>query len=88
MTFNELVVLCNDMNGSRVRSNRAQSRNESKNQSIHSPEVVDQIVSKENDNIVKYLIESDAGVIHEDRSQGIENLDDSVEDVFVPLIVS
>lgn len=87
LPFYELVVLGNYVDCGRVRTNRTRTGYQGKQQGVHSPEVENEVVGQDDENVVAYFVCSDAGVVHEDRSKGVEYFDYGVEDVFVPGMV-
>ena len=76
LSLDELVVLSNDVNGGRMRSNRAGSRDECEEKSISAPIVVDEIVGDDDEDVVDDLVESDGRVLHEDGSESVEDFND------------
>ena len=87
LALNKLIVLGDDVDGSGVGADGAESGDRSEDEGGEAPEVVDQVVGGEDGNVVEDLVEPDAGVVHEDGPQGVEELDDEVEDVFVPFVL-
>lgn len=87
LALDELVVLGDDVDGGGVRTDGAESGDEDEEKGVSSPEVIDEVVGEEDEDVVDDFVDPDAGVMHEDRSEGIEDFDDGVEDVFVPLLV-
>ena len=87
LALNKLIVLGDDVDGSGVGADGAESGDRSEDEGVEAPEVVDQVVGGEDGNVVEDLVEPDAGVVHEDGPQGVEELDDEVEDVFVPFVL-
>lgn len=47
--------------------------------------MVDQKISEEDEEVVEDFVFVDAGILHEDGSESVEQLDHRVEEVFVPL---
>lgn len=77
-------MLCDDVNGCRVGSDGGESGNEEEEECPWAPEVVDGIIGEGNEEVVHGLFLVHAGVLHEDGTQGVEELDHQVEDIFVP----
>jgi hypothetical protein len=49
--------------------------------------VEDEVVGGDDEDVVADFVEADRGVVHEDGAQGVEGLDEGVEDVFIPGVV-
>lgn len=76
LSFNELVMLGDDVNGCWVGSNGAKSCKKEEKKSPRSPDFVYGKVCEKDEEIVQGFIASQAGVLHEDGSKRIEELDD------------
>ena len=85
LSFNEFIVLGDDVDGCRMGADRAESCNEEEKKSPGSPKVVNAIIGESNEEVIQGFIASQTGVLHEDGSKRIEHLDDRVEDILVPL---
>lgn len=84
LSFDELVVLGDDVDGCGVGSDGGESSDEEEEECPGAPEVVDGVVGEGNEEVVHSLLLIHAGVLHEDGPQGVEQLNHQVEDVFVP----
>lgn len=84
LSLDELVVLCEDVDGGRMRSDRGSAGYEDKQEGIGSPEGIDQIVSAEDEDIIEEFLLVDGGLMGEYGPERVEDLDDRIEDVFIP----
>ncbi len=50
--------------------------------------MIDEIISSENNDVIKDLIQSNTRILHEDRSQSIKELYDNVKQIFVPFVLN
>lgn len=84
LSLDELVVLCEDVDGGRMRSDGGSTCYEHKQEGIGSPEGIDQIVSAEDEDIIEEFLLVDGGLMGEYGPERVEDLDDRIEDVFIP----
>lgn len=84
LPLDELVVLCEDVDGGRVGSDGGSACYEHKQEGIGSPEGIDKIVSAEDEDIIEEFLLVDGGLMGEYGPERIEDLDDRIEDVFIP----
>lgn len=84
----ELVVLGDDVDGGRVGSDRAQPREDHVGQRPGTPQVQDDSVQREDGQVIEEFIAGETGLVHEERTSGVEKADYYVEDVFIPFETS
>ena len=56
LAFDELVVLCDDVNGGRVRADRAQASHQQEEKRIRAPSSVDEVVGEEDEDVVQGFV--------------------------------
>ncbi len=84
LSLDELIVLGEDVDGGRVRSDGGSTGDEHKQESIGSPEGIDKIVSAQDEDIIEEFFLVDGGLMGEYGPERVEDLDDRIEDVFIP----
>lgn len=87
LSLDKLIMFSNDMNSSRMRSNRTSTSYQSKQKSTTTPKMIDKVVSEDNEDVICDLVQSYTGIVHEDRTESVENLYYEVEEVFVPFVL-
>lgn len=87
LAFDELVVLGNDVNGSWMRANWAQPSHKQEQQRPLTPNSINYVVSEEDECIVQNLVSTQTGILHKDGPKCVEQLNDRVEQIFVPLVL-
>lgn len=67
LTNDELVVLCDDVDGSWMRTNRAQTSYKQEEKRPRTPKDIHKVVSEKDEDIVQCLVSAECRILHEDR---------------------
>lgn len=87
LAYDELVVLCDDMDGSWMRTDRAETSHKQEKKCPRTPKDIHEVVSEENESIVQGLVSAECWILHEDGPKRVEKLNDQIEEILVPLVL-
>ena len=87
LTYDELVVLCDDVDGSRMRTDRAQTSHKQEEKRPRTPSNIHEVIGEEDEGVVQCLFFAERRILHENGPKSIEELNDHIEEILVPLML-
>lgn len=66
LAFDEFVVFCDDVDGSWMRADRAETSHKQEEKCPRTPNDIHEVVSEEDEDIIQGLISAESRILHED----------------------